>query len=123
MRQPNKHNFRELKIWQKSMDLATKIYSVTSKFPTEEKFGLVSQIRRSAVSIPSNIAEGAGRNSNKSFVQFLRISFGSGNELMTQTMLSRRLGYINEDKQKELLIEIEEIQKMNFSLQSRLATT
>jgi hypothetical protein len=68
------HNLKELKIWQKAVELATEVYQLTAEFPKEEKYGLTSQIRRSVVSIPSNIAEGAGRNSDREFVQFLSIS-------------------------------------------------
>jgi len=122
LNQPIKHNFRELKIWKKSMELAEKLYGVTSEFPKEEQFGLTSQIRRAAVSIPSNIAEGAGRNTKKYFLQFLGIALGSGNELATQIMLSKRLGYINHDVETDLIADINEIQKMNFSFQKMLSS-
>ena len=75
------HNFRELKIWQRSMNLAEEVYKIVADFPKEERFGLASQIKRCAVSIPSNISEGAGRSTNKQFKQFLQISMGSCNEL------------------------------------------
>ena len=78
------HKIQDLRIWHKAIDLATEVYKATENFPTEEKYGLTSQIRRSAVSVPSNIAEGAGRNSNKQFCQFLGISNGSSYELQTQ---------------------------------------
>jgi len=110
------NNYKELKVWQKSMDLVELVYKLTSSFPKEEKYGIISQIQRSAISIPSNIAEGAGRNSNKEFRQFLSIANGSSNELSTQLHLSIRIGYANENdliKIFELLIEI---QKMNFTL-------
>jgi len=82
------HNLQELKIWQKAINLSIGVYEITSNFPKEEKYGLISQIRRSAVSIPSNIAEGAGRNSNKEFVHFLSIANGSAFELQTQLIIS-----------------------------------
>lgn len=78
------HNYKELNIWKKSLNLAVDVYVLTQKFPAEEKFGLISQLRRCAVSVPSNIAEGAGRKSNKEFSQFLSISYGSLCEMDTQ---------------------------------------
>ena len=71
------NNYKDLKVWQKSMDLAEKVYMLTSTYPKEEKYGLINQIQRSVISIPSNIAEGAGRNSNKEFRNFLGIANGS----------------------------------------------
>ena len=73
------HDYRKLNVWEKSIEMSTKIYRVTKDFPTNEIYGLTSQLRRSAVSIPSNIAEGAGRGTDKGFVAFLRIAFGSLN--------------------------------------------
>ena len=109
------NNYKELKIWQKSMDLVEKIYILTS-FPVEEKYGLISQIQRCAVSIPSNIAEGAGRNSNNEFRNFLGIANGSINELSTQLTLSIRIGYTNETELNDVFNLLDEIQKMNFTL-------
>ena len=86
---------KNLKAWQLGMNLVEKIYSTTESFPADEKFGLISQMRRSAISIPSNIAEGAGRNTKKEFVNFLHISQGSLSELDTQLELSFRLRYID----------------------------
>lgn len=110
------HNFQNLKIWQKAMDIVEKTYSVSSKFPTDEKFGLTSQVRRSAISIPSNIAEGAGRNSDKEFRNFLGIANGSSNELCTQLILSHRLKLISEEFIKPIIDDLVEIQKMNYAL-------
>ena len=87
---------KNLNAWKLGMDIVQKIYSVTENFPAEEKFGLISQIRKSSVSIPSNIAEGAGRNTKKEFVHFLHISQGSLSELDTQFELALRLQYIDE---------------------------
>lgn len=87
-------NFRNYKVWIGSMNLVKKIYQITSTFPSSEKFGLISQVRRSAISIPSNIAEGAGRKSEKEFLRFLEISTGSAFELETQLLLAEGLGYI-----------------------------
>ncbi|MEL7834116.1 four helix bundle protein [Fodinibius sp. Rm-B-1B1-1] len=102
--------FRDLKIWQKSMDLVTDIYQKTEGFPDSEKYGLVSQIRRSAISIPSNIAEGYGRNSNGEFQRYLNISMGSLFELQTQIEIAQNLEYFNDNeggKMYELSREIE----------------
>ena len=110
------HNFQELKIWQKAMDITEKSYLISSEFPSEEKFGLTSQLRRSAVSIASNIAEGAGRNTNGEFKNFLGIANGSSNELYTQLLLSQRLELVSEEKIKTLLKEIIDVQKMTSSL-------
>jgi len=84
---------KDLKVWKEAMALAKGIYELTRNFPKEETYGLVSQIRRAAVSIPSNLAEGAARNSNKEFIQYLYVSLGSLAELETQLLLSRDLGY------------------------------
>jgi len=116
------NNYRELIIWQKSMDLVKNVYELTLLFPKEEKFGLISQIQRSAVSIPSNISEGAGRNSNKEFRNFLGIANGSINELSTQLELSIRIGYLKENQLKEVFSLINEIQKINFTLIKKFST-
>ena len=97
------HQFKELKVWQKSMDLVVDIYTVTTNFPTDEKFGLTSQLRRCAVSIPSNIAEGAGRDSDKEFLYFLSIALGSSFELETQLILSQRLNLLTKQNLEDLL--------------------
>ncbi len=114
------HNFKELKIWQKSRQLTKEIYLVTQNFPKEEKYDLVSQIRRSSVSIPSNIAEGSGRESKKEFIRFLNISISSAFELETQIIISSDLGYIKEQKYIILIEEINEIQKMIFGLRKSI---
>ena len=94
------------------MDLVTQVYKVTDKFPKEEKFSLADQIHRSAISIPSNIAEGAARNTKKEFVNFLHIAQGSLSEIDTQIELAKRLKYIEEQSWKELDITMERIDKM-----------
>lgn len=114
------HNLKELKIWKKAIDLTTEVYKATANFPSEEKFGLTSQIRRSAVSVPSNIAEGAGRNSNKEFNHFLGIANGSSYELQTQLIISQNLDLVSEEIATLLLNELNEIQKMNYSFQQKL---
>ncbi len=92
------HNFKELKVWQNARKHVKEIYVATKDFPSEEKFGLISQMRRSAVSIPSNIAEGSGRNTNKDFSHFLNISLGSAYELQTLLFLSQDLEFLNEEE-------------------------
>lgn len=117
------HRFKELKIWQKGMDVAVEIYKLTEQFPDEEKFGLTSQSRRSAVSIPSNIAEGAGRRTNPDFVRFLNISNGSTNELETQLLLAERLGFVNDEQISSVIDGLKQIQNMNYALTNSLAGT
>ena len=100
--------FRELKAWQLGMDLAERVYLITDSFPKSEIYGLTSQIRRCAVSVPSNLAEGHGRTSAKEFLQFIAISFGSICELETQILLSHRLKYISsQDSDTVLALPIE----------------
>ena len=115
------HNFKELRVWQKSIDLTVEIYTALATFPTDEKFGLISQMKRAAVSIPSNIAEGAGRNSNKVFKHFLSISLGSVFELETQLIISNRLSLINNDLTQEINNKITDLQKMIFALEKTLS--
>jgi len=88
---------KDLVIWQKSIDLVENVYALTKNFPREEMFALASQMRRAAVSIPSNIAEGAARQSNKEFIQFLYVALGSLSELETQCIISNRLGFIKDE--------------------------
>lgn len=114
------HNLKELKIWTKSIELAVEVYKASEAFPKEEKFGLTSQLRRSAVSIPSNVAEGAGRNSKNEFIHFLGIANGSSYELQTQLVISHQLELVTEERLDKLLIMIEEIQKMNYRFQERI---
>jgi len=99
-----------LTVWQKSVELVEEIYRLTQNFPTEEKFGLVSQMRRSAVSIPSNISEGYGRRSDGEFLQFLGMSRGSLCELETQIIIAQKLGFLKNNQ--DLLEKISEIHKM-----------
>lgn|SRR5690606_7786161 len=103
---------KDLEVWKKAVALVTEVYRVTSSFPKEEVYGITSQIRRSAVSIPSNIAEGAARQTNKEFVQFLFIASGSCAELDTQLLIAMNLNYIDENQYKGIMINVEEIGKM-----------
>ena len=102
-------DFRDLLVWQKSMKLAEQVYKFTATLPTTEKFGLISQIRRSAVSIPSNIAEGSKRGTQKDFKQFLRIAAGSAAELETQLLLCVQIYSTRDD---EIMSTLKEVQKM-----------
>jgi four helix bundle protein len=115
------HKVEDLKIWQKSIELAKQVYKVVADLPNEERYGLSSQIKRCAVSIASNIAEGAGRNSNKEFKHFLGIANGSSYELHTQLILTYELNLIEKNRIEELLNLITEIQKMNYSFQKSLS--
>ncbi len=110
------NNFKELNIWKDAMLIAKSVFVVTKQFPSDERFGLTSQINRSVISIPSNIAEGCGRNSKKQFHQFLAIALGSSYELETQLMLAESFGYINNEKLNELVLEITKNQKMTVKL-------
>lgn len=111
------HYYRELEVWNKAMDIAVKSDELTKDLPKEEKYSIVSQIRRSAVSVPSSIAEGAGRNSNKEFVQFLSFSTGSLFELETQFILSERLSFVDRELLAPHLEDSGSVSKMLFSLQ------
>lgn len=106
-----RHNFKKLQIWKSSMDLINDTYSITSKFPDFEKFGLRSQLNRSAVSIASNIAEGSSKRSNKHFIQFLEMSLGSAFEWETQMIVCNNLNYISEKEFYTLEEKISTIQK------------
>ena len=101
---------KDLLVWKTSIELVTVVYELTKSFPEEEKFGLTNQLRRVAVSIPSNIAEGDARNSKKEFVRFLSIALGSSAELQTQLLISKNLGYLSE--QNKLILEFEAVSKM-----------
>jgi four helix bundle protein len=106
---------KDLKIWTESIDMVTNIYKLTSSFPKEEMYGLTSQIRRSAVSVPSNIAEGAARKNKKEFRQFLYIALGSLSELETQLLAARNIGYLNEENYSNFNETILQLIKMTSS--------
>ncbi|MFA6400147.1 MAG: four helix bundle protein [Salinivirgaceae bacterium] len=112
------HNFRELIVWQKARSLHKDIYNLTRRFPKEELFGLTSQLRRSSQSIPSNIAEGCGRNSDKDLCRFLDMANGSAFELETQLILSFDVDLITEIELTLYEERVKEIQKMLFSFRS-----
>lgn len=109
-------NFRDLEVWKSSIILVKKIYLITSKFTNEEKFGLSSQINRCSISIPSNIAEGCSRTSQKDFSRFLQISLGSSFELETQIEIAKEVGFIDEELYLEIILELNTIQKRIQSL-------
>lgn len=114
------HNFKDLKVWQKAIDLAVDTYKAMALLPKDEKYGLVSQMKRCSVSIPSNIAEGAGRGSDAQFKHFLNISQGSAFELETQLIISNRLDLLDNDLTKTLVDQAIEVQKMIYSLERKL---
>jgi four helix bundle protein len=103
---------KDLLVWQKSIAFVTAIYNLTKSFPKEELYCIVSQIRRAAVSIPSNMAEGCARRNTKEYIQFLYVSLGSAAELETQLIISSNLGYINENDNQNILKNLEEIIRM-----------
>ncbi|MBF0430459.1 MAG: four helix bundle protein [Fibrobacteria bacterium] len=113
-------SFKQLKVWEKSHSLVLKIYQITNGFPKEENYGLISQIRRSSSSIPMNIAEGCGKDTDAEFCRFIGIANGSASEVEYQLLLSKDLKYIGLPKFNELNVEITEIKKMLTSLMKRL---
>ena len=115
-------DYANLKVWQKAHRLVVQIYRLSSRFPKEELYGLVSQIRRCAVSIPANIAEGCGRDGDADFARFLRISMGSANELEYYAILSRDLGFLDAEKYTPLAGDITEIKRMLNSFIQTLRT-
>ncbi len=113
-------SYRDLQVWQKAMDVVEVVYRMTRTFPREEQFGLTSQMRRAAVSVPSNIPEGQGRHTTQAFQNHLSIAYGSLQELETQMMLANRLGYIDQPTQDTLLDHTAEIARMLNGLQRSL---
>ncbi|MFC2151376.1 four helix bundle protein [Bacteroidota bacterium] len=114
------HNFKELIIWQKARKLVKDVYVAVKLFPDDEKFGIISQIKRASVSIPANIAEGAGRNSDKDFGRFLDIANGSSYELETLIILSFDLEYLNKSEFEIIIDKIKEVQKMIYSFRNKI---
>ncbi len=114
-------DYKDLQVWQKAMVLAKQVYQMTQAFPSEEKFGIISQMRRAAVSVPSNIAEGQARNTTGEFVQFLSHAEGSLPELDTQVRLSAALGFCRQPDGESVSASITELQKMLKSLRGKLA--
>ena len=114
------HRYKELEVWKKALNLSLGVYQMTKRFPTDEKYGLVSQMRRSSVSIASIIAEGAGRNTNGEFKQFLGMAQGSAYELETQLIISRNMDFVSEGDLAKTESEISSISNMIFKLKQSL---
>ena len=114
-------SYRDLIVWQKSIELAKMIYKLTRKLPKEEMYGISDQLRRCAVSIPSNIAEGAGRYNTKEYIHFLRVARGSKNELETQLIICEQIEYLNKDDITAPLQLSEEVGRMLNSLLTKLS--
>jgi four helix bundle protein len=113
-------SYRELDVWKKGIELVKETYKLTEKFPEREKYGLVAQMRRSAISIPSNIAEGFRRYHNKEYRQFLYVSLGSCAELETQVTIAKQLEYIRESEEADLLEVLDHIGRMITNLLKKL---
>jgi four helix bundle protein len=116
-------DFHKLQVWQKAHALVLEIYMVTREFPQSELYGLTSQLRRAAMSIPSNIAEGCGRNSENELLRFMVIAQGSTSEVEYQLLLAKDLGWLKVDKYDEFNIKVNEIKRMLFSYQKRIKET
>lgn len=114
-----RHNYKNLKIWKLGIEIVDDVYGIISEFPKDEKFGLISQISRYSVSIPSNIAEGSSRT-DKSFLHFIDVSLGSSFELKTQVIIAFKRNYITKESLMKLEEKIEEFQKMTMSFQNKL---
>lgn len=114
------HRFKELEIWKRSRLFCSDIYQIISKFPESEKFGLTNQLRRASVSIPSNIAEGSSRQSNKDFSRFIKITLGSAYEIETQLLIAYDLKFISNTELDNLIKELDEIIKMISKFKSTL---
>ena len=110
----------KLEVWNKAIDFVTTVYKNTSTFPSDEKFGLTSPVRRADVSIPANIAEGAARQSSKEFVHFLSIAQGSASELETELLIAQNLGYLREDVYESLYTQLNTIARMIVGLSQHL---
>ena len=115
-------DFRQLKVWEKSHQLALAIYKVTKEFPKEELYGLTSQIRRASMSIPTNIAEGCGRNTDADFARFLQMAMGSASETEYQLILARDLEFLPKDSYEKLHNDTEEVKRMLASLLKTIRT-
>lgn len=115
-------NYKDLLVWQKAFSVVKGVYKLTGEFPAEEKYGLVSQMRRAAVSVPSNIAEGQARHTTREFVQFVSHAEGSAAELETQLLISVELGYCGDAKARQVLDSVTEVRKRLGSLRRKLIT-
>ena len=117
------HSYRDLTVWQKAMELVVEVYTVTKRLPSSELYGLISQMRRSAVSIPSNIAEGRRRMSRADFIHFLSIAYSSGAELETQIEICKKLSLVTNEECKELDAVLLEVMKLMNRIISSLRQT
>ena len=117
------HRFKDLEVWKLSRKFCTDIYLITSNFPDFEKFGLTNQLRRASVSIPSNIAEGSSRSSNKDFSRFLEIAIGSAYEIETQLLISSDLGFVNQNDSEILCNKLDIIVRMIVRFRSTLSNS
>lgn len=113
-------DYKKLEIWDFSKNLCVDLYKLTLRFPSQEKFGLVSQLQRASVSVPTNIAEGAGRSTNKDFANFLSISIGSINEICTLLVISEELNFIEKDDSSKLANEYEHLKRMMINFRKLL---
>lgn len=112
--------FEQLTVWQKAVEFADNIYEVTSKYPSDERFGLTNQLRRASVSVSSNIAEGSSRGSNRDYVRFIEIAYGSVMEIVSQLHVSRRRKFLKEDAFEQLCVQADEIARMLSGLKTSL---
>jgi four helix bundle protein len=116
-------NFEKLDVWQKAIDFADLIYNETRAFPAEERFGLTNQLRRAAVSISSNIAEGSSRSSKSDFARFVEIAAGSVFEVVSQAFIAHRQGFLSEDQFRKIYTDAEELSRMLSGLRKSLLST
>lgn len=116
------NRFRKLDVWKQALSLSVEVYRATDKFPKKEVYGLASQMQRAGVSVPSNIAEGAGRNHDGEFYHFLGIACGSAAELYTQTLIAKELEYICQERTDKITGELDHIMNRIFKLQEQLET-
>ena len=114
------HNYKNLKVWQNAMEIAVDVYQLTLLYPKDEQYGISSQLKRCAISIPSNIAEGSGRSTDKEFARFLSIALGSSYELECQLLLSNKLNLAKELNLTTVLEKVSEVQKMIYKLRNNL---
>ena len=116
-------SYKELKVWRKGIHLVKDIYKATAAFPKEELFGLVDQLRRASISIPSNIAEGNGRHSRGEYIRYLHIARGSCYEMETQVIISKELGFLDEAQYQSLSTQIDEVGRMLNAMIQKLSST
>ncbi|AOW20261.1 four helix bundle protein [Urechidicola croceus] len=114
------HNFKELNVWKEAKDFSVEVFKITNTFPKSELYGITSQINRASVSIPSNIAEGASRKSDKDFSRFIQIALGSSFELETQLIISNEINYLDEITFNKVIEQLNKIQKMLFNFNRHL---